>query len=373
MTISLPGQPRAEVLLRAAVAEPAHAYLLHGPPGTGKHDASRVFAALLLGCDVRRVVPGSHPDLAMIEPEGESLLVDQIHELSGALRYRPQEAVRRVGIVDEADRLNRDAANAFLKTLEEPPGDVVLILVAEDLSRVLPTVRSRCQPIAFSPLSASALAARLEAEGVATDLAADLGGRARGDLDFARRLATDPAARQWIGEVEARVAQALSVGLDQEDAAVQATLAGVKAVGDRAQQDAERDTAAALERLEKLPSSRELDRERKRLETSGKTTATRRRRRAETDMMRAVIATVQLVLRDVLCVQAGAPDRVVSSIDPATLTAIAETVSRARLERGIVEVDQVRIALRQPINVSLALAAVFARVRMVRRREAVVA
>ena len=49
MTISLPGQPRAEVLLRAAVAEPAHAYLLHGPPGTGKHDASRAFAALLLG------------------------------------------------------------------------------------------------------------------------------------------------------------------------------------------------------------------------------------------------------------------------------------------------------------------------------------
>ena len=68
MTLSLPGQPRAEVLLRAALAGPAHAYLLHGPAGTGKRDAARAFAAALLGCDERRVVPGSHPDLAMIEP-----------------------------------------------------------------------------------------------------------------------------------------------------------------------------------------------------------------------------------------------------------------------------------------------------------------
>ncbi len=227
MTISLPGQPRAEVLLRSAILEPAHAYLLHGPPGTGKRDASRAFAALLLGCDVRRIVPGSHPDLAMIEPEGESLLVDQIHELSAALRYRPQEALRCVGIVDEADRLNRDAANAFLKTLEEPPGDVVMILVADDVSRVLPTVRSRCQPIAFPPLSASAVAARLEADGVAMVEAAAIGQRARGDLAFARRLAADPAVRTWIAEVETRVATALSVGLVQEDAAVQATMAGI--------------------------------------------------------------------------------------------------------------------------------------------------
>ncbi len=373
MTISLPGQPRAEVLLRSAILEPAHAYLLHGPPGTGKRDASRAFAALLLGCDVRRIVPGSHPDLAMIEPEGESLLVDQIHELLAALRYRPQEAVRCVGIVDEADRLNRDAANAFLKTLEEPSGDVVMILIADDVSRVLPTVRSRCQPIAFPPLSASAVAARLEADGVATVEAAAIGQRARGDLAFARRLAADPAVRTWIAEVETRVATALSVGLVQEDAAVQATMAGIKAAGNLAERQAEAVTAAALERLEQLPSSRELDRERKRLETNGKTTATRRRRRAETDMMRAVIATVQLVIRDVLCVQAGAPDRSVSSVDPGTLAEVAEAVSRARLERGIAAVDEIRVALGQPINVSLALAAVFARVAMIRRRESVTA
>lgn len=371
MTFSLPGQPRAEVLLRAALAAPAHAYLLHGPPGTGKRDAACLFAALLLDCDRRRIVPGSHPDLVLIEPEGEHLLVEQIHELSSALRFRPLEAVRRVGIVEQADRLNRDAANAFLKTLEEPPGDVVLILLADDVSRVLPTVRSRCQSIAFPPLSARALAERLQAEGCDAQTATAIGQRARGDLEFARRLATDLDARAWIVDVEARVVAALGIAGVAEDAAVRATLAGVKAAGDRAEQEVGLETAAVLERFDKLPASREIDRERKRIEAFGKTAAARRRRRAETDMMRAVIATVHLVLRDVLCVQAGAPERCLSSVDPAVLAAISEEVPRSRLERAITAVDEVRVALSQPVNVSLALAAVFARVAMVRHSERV--
>jgi len=369
--LSLPGQPRAEALLNAALQQPVHAYLLHGAPGSGKRDAARGFAALLLGCDVRRIVPGSHPDLAMIEPEGESLLVDQVHELGAKLRYRPQEATRRVGIVDEADRLNRDAANAFLKTLEEPPGEVVLILVADDLTRVLPTVRSRCQTIAFPPLAASALTERLVADGCDRATAEQVGRRARGDLAFARRLAVDGGVRSWLAALEEQVVLALTSGLAAEDAAVQATLAGIKAAGDRAEAAAAEETAATLARFEKLPASRELDRERRRVEALGKATAARRRRRAETDMMRAVVATVQLVLRDVLCVQAGASDRVVSPLDPAVLAEIAEQVPRSRIERALASIDEVRRALAQPINVGLALAAVFARVALVRRGERV--
>jgi hypothetical protein len=308
----------------------------------------------------------------MIEPEGEALLVDQVHELSGALRYRPQEAVRRVGIVDEADRLNRDAANAFLKTLEEPPGDVVLLLIADDLQRVLPTVRSRCQPIAFPPLAASAIATRLADDGLDAAAAQRIGARARGDLAFARRLAADEAVGTWIEAVERDVVALLTAGL-AEDAAVQRTYAGIKAVGDAAEAEAVATTAAQLDRLDRLPSSRELDRERKRIETSGKTTASRRRRRAETDMMRAVIATVQLVIRDSLCVQADAADRIGSGAPADALAQVAERIPRARLEQALAGVDDVRRALAQPINVPLALAAVYARVGLARRREAVTA
>ncbi len=371
MSLSLPGQPRAEALLNAALAAPAHAYLLHGPPGTGKRDAARAFAALLLGTDERRLAPGSHPDFALIEPEGEALLVDQVHELGAALRYRPQEAVRRVGLVDEADRLNRDAANAFLKTLEEPPGDVVLILVADDLGRVLPTVRSRCQAVPFPPLPAEAVAARLVAEGADAETARLVGRRARGDLGLARRLAGDPAARAWIEGVERHVADALLGSLVHEDAAVRETLVGVQAAGGQAESAAEAETTALLERLDRLPASREVDRERRRLETAGKASASRRRRRAEGDMMRAVTATAQLVIRDALCVQAGAADRRITSVPETDLARIAESVPRARLERASAQVDGVRRALGQPISVPLALAAVYARVAQARRPEAV--
>lgn len=370
MTIALPGQPRAEALLNAALAKPAHAYLLHGPAGTGKRDAARAFAAALLGCDVRRADAGSHPDFALIEPEGESLLVDQVHELSAALRYRPQEARRRVGVVDEADRLNADAANAFLKTLEEPPGEVVLILIADDLARVLPTVRSRCQPVPFPPLATAGVVERLVADGVTADAARAAARRARGDLGLARRLAADPTVGAWMAGVEGDVVALLTTGL-AEDAAVQRTYAGVKAAGEAAEAGAEAATAALLERLDKLPSSREIDRERRRIEAAGKTSAGRRRRRAETDMMRAVIAAVQLVIRDALCVQADAADRVGSGVPAEELARVAETISRAQLERALAGVDEVRRALQQPVNVPLALAAVYARVGLARRAEAV--
>ena len=90
-------------------------------------------------------------------------------------------------------------------------------------------------------------------------------------------------------------------------------------------------------------------------------------------MMRAVIATVQLVIRDVLCVQAAAPDRVASGAAPAALAQVAEHVTRARLELALAGIDDVRRALGQPINVPLALAAVYARVGAARRRAAVTA
>ncbi|HVP75529.1 MAG TPA: hypothetical protein VMS63_05860, partial [Gaiellaceae bacterium] len=138
-------QHEAKRLLSSALAEgPAHAYLLHGPPGVGKRDLALLFAAELLG-DHHRVARRSHPDLYVLEPLGDQIRIDDVRELRRDLHMRPFEASRRVYLVFGADTLNEDAADALLKDLEEPPAYAVIVLVADDLGPLSETIRSRCQ------------------------------------------------------------------------------------------------------------------------------------------------------------------------------------------------------------------------------------
>src|SRR5919201_1189007 len=146
-------QHEAKRLLSAALAEgPAHAYLLHGPPGVGKRDLALLFAAELLG-DHARVERRSHPDLYVLEPLGDQIRIDDIRALRSDLHMRPFEASRRVYLVFGADTMNEDAADALLKDLEEPPAYAVLVLIASDLGPLPETIRSRCQLVPFRRLS----------------------------------------------------------------------------------------------------------------------------------------------------------------------------------------------------------------------------
>src|SRR5947209_6852832 len=94
--IHVPGQLDAERLLAAALSAPKHAYLFYGPRGTGKDAAARAFAAALLGSSLHRVQAETHPDLYVVEPEGESILIDQVRALRADLHLRPFESNRRV-------------------------------------------------------------------------------------------------------------------------------------------------------------------------------------------------------------------------------------------------------------------------------------
>ena len=146
-------QPEAKRLLEGALADgPAHAYLLHGPPGVGKRTAAYAFAAALLG-DERRVATRTHPDLYVLEPLGEMIRIDDVRALRHDLHMRPFEADRRVYLVLDADRMNEDAADALLKDLEEPPPYAVIVLVASELGPLPPTILSRCQLVPFRRLS----------------------------------------------------------------------------------------------------------------------------------------------------------------------------------------------------------------------------
>ena len=191
-------QHEAKRLLSAALSEgPAHAYLLHGPPGVGKRDLALLFAAELLG-DHHRVARRSHPDLYVLEPLGDQIRIDDVRELRRDLHMRPFEASRRVYLVFGADTLNEDAADALLKDLEEPPPYAVLVLVADELGPLPETIRSRCQLVGFRRLSEPAVRAAIRArapelpDAEVTMLSRVAGGR----LDRVERLLDPAAARR---------------------------------------------------------------------------------------------------------------------------------------------------------------------------------
>src|SRR5262249_37245523 len=152
-------QEEAKRLLDAALAEgPAHAYLFHGPPGVGKRRTAYAFAGELIG-DAGRVERRTHPDLYVLEPVGDQVLIDESRALRPGLHMRPCEAARRDYLVLDAHTMNEAAADALLKDLEEPPAYAVIVLIADDLGPLPETIRSRCQLVPFRRLSEAAVRA----------------------------------------------------------------------------------------------------------------------------------------------------------------------------------------------------------------------
>lgn len=192
--------------LAAEAASPAHSYLFAGPSGVGKATVALSFAAELVsrseaGRD--RVMRRSHPDVVMIGPEGRSGFgVGQAREAITAASLRPVEADRKVFILDEASTMTEAAANALLKTLEEPPPRTVFVLVAESADDLPPTVASRCRLVRFRQVPEGELAAALverdtEAER-ASMIARIAGGRPGLALDLANSNEVATFRRSWL-------------------------------------------------------------------------------------------------------------------------------------------------------------------------------
>ncbi len=238
------GELARPVVERAARAHAAgvmpHALLLVGPPHLGRELAAVELAALLTcperagtGCSCascQRVRRGLHPDVQLVSPAASIITIAQIREVVVAAPGRPYEGVGRVWILEgaEAGQLGREAANAFLKTLEEPASHVHFILLAGNPDAVLPTVRSRCQQLVLpGPLAAArvlgeevaapglagaVLAGRDVVEAVAVAQSALSGGEVLQLVRAARALGDLPDGYQ--------AAAAAALGLAAEDDAV---------------------------------------------------------------------------------------------------------------------------------------------------------
>jgi DNA polymerase-3 subunit delta' len=241
----LVGQDRVVRALRSAVVtgRPAHAYLFTGPVGVGKATLARAFTASLL-CDAprdgdacgvcaqcTRVEAGSHPDVRQVsrEEDRRDIRTEQARDVTRWLTLCPLMAARKVAVVDDAECLNEHGQNALLKTLEEPPGASVLLLLAAHASLLLPTVRSRCQRVRLDPLPPALLDRLLADRGVAPELRATVVPRAEGSPGRAVALLDDPRsdARQRmltaLGRLDAAAAHELSAvaqALGRDDAAV---------------------------------------------------------------------------------------------------------------------------------------------------------
>src|SRR5215207_3751669 len=292
---------------------------------------------------------GAHPDLTWVRPSGAHVMrVDDVEgPVVNAATRTPFEARRRVFVLERVDTMNDEVANRLLKTLEEPASYVHLILMTDQLGRVLETVVSRCQLVRFEPLPAATIASQLVGEGIPAERAEACARLALGNASRARYLASGEG-EPLRADVEQLVASALGGGSDVE--AWRPLLARAEVEGAAAEEAVASD---AKRRLELEPKGRE----RRAIEREFEEAAKRDGRRARRESLELALTLTALTFRDLICIAEEAPEAVLASDRAPALADQAHGRDPRRLREAAERCEDVRQALELNVTEDLALSA----------------
>ncbi|WP_418275022.1 DNA polymerase III subunit delta' [Isoptericola jiangsuensis] len=365
------GQPEAVGVLQRAASDPAamtHAWLLTGPPGSGRSVAARAFAAALqctgdgpvAGCGschaCTTTLAGTHPDLTVVATEKVVITIDEVRDLIMAAARTPAVGRYRVIVVEDADRMAERTTNVLLKSIEEPPPHTVWVLCAPSAQDVLPTIRSRCRSVALRVPPARDVADLLvRRDGVDPAVALQAAQAAQSHVGLARRLARDPEARRRRDAVLDVARRIRGV----PDAVLAAAELVDVAKAEATSATAERDAVEKAELLRALGAGEgetlppRLRSQLKQLEDDQKRRATRRQR----DVLDRSMVDLLSLYRDVLVVQLGADVDLVNGEHAGTVRALARDSTPEQTVRRMDAIGVARERLEGNVAPLLALEA----------------
>ncbi len=339
-----------------------HAWLFTGPPGSGRSVVAKAFAAALQcqtgGCgecnDCRTALSGAHPDVMLVATEQLSIKVDDVREFVPRASLRPAKGRWQVVVIEDADRLTDDAADALLLSVEEPPSRTVWMLCAPTAEDIVPTIRSRCRVVGLRTPPYDDVARHLErTHGVDAAIAAFAARAAQGHIGRARGLAVDEQTRNRRNEVLRLVFQVRDIGSCLQAAANLVDAAEEDANARCDELDA-RETDELRTALGAGPGSRTPRSATAALKALADDQKTRRKR-VQRDSVDRALVDILAVYRDVLVLQLGAQSTLVNEELRVHLDRLARQTDPASTVRRMDAIVETREALEGNVAPLLAL------------------
>ncbi len=339
-----------------------HAWLFTGPPGSGRSNAARAFAAALLcergGCgeclSCRTALSGSHADVTMVVTEQTVITVGVARETVRQAALSPAGSRWQVMIVEDADRLHERAADALLKSIEEPPPRTVWLLCAPTVEDVAPTIRSRCRALVLrTPPIADVAAHLVERDGVSESVAMFAARASQGHIGRARALALDDTARNRRREVMRVPAQLSDLGscmtaaANLVDAAAEDAQPRSRALDDREAADLDLAYGAGTRGVKPTglaAAHKELDRSQK-----------QRARRFVRDSIDRSLLDLASFYRDVVALQLGSTSDLINEELRHEVATMAQETTGEMSVRRLDAIFAARVALEGEVAPVLAL------------------